>query len=642
MQKKKAGKLSLLGLSLGSLGVVYGDIGTSPLYAVSEILHHAGNSRNPDFILGVISTVFWALTTIVAIKYVTFVLRADFNGEGGVFALFGQLEKYKAKKVVGLLSIALVMAAGLLFGDGLITPAISVLSAVEGLKIAAPGLTSFVIPITIAILTGLFLIQSKGTHTVGKLFGPIIMVWFVAIGLLGLRQIINEPQILAAINPLYVAKFVSGTPLHELFLALGSVMLVVTGGEALFADMGHFGKMPIRISWFSVVYPMLSLAYFGQGAFLLSGQAIQGGNVFFSLVPEVLLLPMILLATFATIIASQALISGAFSLASQGVALGYLPRLKVLNTNKEHAGQIYVPAINWLLYAGCVALVITFGSSSKLAAAYGLAVAIDMVLTSLCIMVISRLKWRWNMALSIGLFGSFLLIELVFLAANSLKLFQGGYVPIEIAVIGFTIMSTWKWGRSHIKSAYESHERLTMGQILERKQNSTEQFPRSVLILAAKEAHGENVSASHQLNLFVDRYHTLPKHLITLSVVTKTVPVIAEKNRYKLTVFQNDKDKDESMISISAYFGFMERPDLKDVVKWIAENDELTPDDDMKDWIIYVSKERLLVGENAKRHHRIRTLLYRILARNSEPSFSAYGLDEDSRISMELVPVKID
>ena len=306
MQKKKAGKLSLLGLSLGSLGVVYGDIGTSPLYAVSEILHHAGNSRNPDFILGVISTVFWALTTIVAIKYVTFVLRADFNGEGGVFALFGQLEKYKAKKVVGLLSIALVMAAGLLFGDGLITPAISVLSAVEGLKIAAPGLTSFVIPITIAILTGLFLIQSKGTHTVGKLFGPIIMVWFVAIGLLGLRQIINEPQILAAINPLYVAKFVSGTPLHELFLALGSVMLVVTGGEALFADMGHFGKMPIRISWFSVVYPMLSLAYFGQGAFLLSGQAIQGGNVFFSLVPEVLLLPMILLATFA--ICSQTLL----------------------------------------------------------------------------------------------------------------------------------------------------------------------------------------------------------------------------------------------------------------------------------------------------------------------------------------------
>lgn len=637
---KTSKKVGLFGLSLGALGVVYGDIGTSPLYAVNEILLHAGGNRSAEFVLGAISTVFWALTIIVSLKYVLLVLRADNDGEGGVFSLFAQLQKYK-KPIIGLLTTALVLAAGLLFGDGLITPAISVLSAVEGLKVAAPGLEPFVIPITLAILTGLFSIQSKGTGVVGKLFGPIILIWFVAIGLLGLRQILIEPGVLAALNPYHVFNFFRITPIHEVFLTLGSVMLVVTGGEALFADMGHFGKKPIRISWFTVVYPMLILAYLGQGAFLLSSQEVVGQNVFFSMVPEVILIPMVVLATFATIIASQALISGAFSLTSQGIALGYLPKLKIINTSSDHQGQIYVPAINWLLYFGCVVLVITFGSSSKLAAAYGLAVAIDMVLTSLCMIVLSRLQWKWPKVAAIGLFGSILLIEITFLAANSLKFLQGGYVPIEIAVVGFVIMSTWRWGRNHIVSAYESHEKRTIKEIIELKKQQKTEFPRSVLLLTAKSAHDKRRIAPYQLNLFVDRYYVLPKHLIILTVETTTSPVVSEKDRYKITVFENDIKNDSSMIAITVKFGFMEAPDLEKTVEWIGENKELIPNDDMKDWLIYVSKERLLIDKKEQRRHKFRYTLFKLIARNSEPTFSAYGLGEDSRISMELVPVKI-
>ncbi|MBP6880301.1 KUP/HAK/KT family potassium transporter [Candidatus Saccharibacteria bacterium] len=637
---KTSKKIGLFGLSLGALGVVYGDIGTSPLYAVNEILLHANGNRSTEFVLGAISTVFWALTIIVSLKYVLLVLRADNDGEGGVFSLFAQLRKYK-KPVIGFLTTALVLAAGLLFGDGLITPAISVLSAVEGLKVAAPGLEPFVIPITLAILTGLFAIQSKGTSVVGKLFGPIILVWFISIGLLGFRQIMIEPGVLAALNPYHVFNFFRITPIHEIFLTLGSVMLVVTGGEALFADMGHFGKKPIRISWFSVVYPMLILAYLGQGAFLLSSQKVVGQNVFFSMVPEVILIPMVILATFATIIASQALISGAFSLTSQGIALGYLPKLKIINTSSDHQGQIYVPAINWLLYFGCIVLVITFGSSSKLAAAYGLAVAIDMVLTSLCMIVLSNLQWKWPKIASAGVFGSILLIEITFLAANSLKFLQGGYVPIEIAVVGFAIMSTWRWGRKHIAAAGESNESRTMQEILDLKKKGKTSFPRSVLMLTAKEAHESNQLAPHLLNMFVDRYHILPDHLIILTVAQLEEPYIEEDDRYKITIFENDEATNSSMISITANFGYMETPNLERTVQWISENKDLTSNDDMKDWLIYVSKERLIIDDGERRHHKIRYSLFKLLARNAEPTFSAYGLGEDSRISMELVPVKI-
>ena len=637
---KTSKKIGLFGLSLGALGVVYGDIGTSPLYAVNEILLHANGNRSTEFVLGAISTGFWALTIIVSLKYVLLVLRADNDGEGGVFSLFAQLRKYK-KPVIGFLTTALVLAAGLLFGDGLITPAISVLSAVEGLKVAAPGLEPFVIPITLAILTGLFAIQSKGTSVVGKLFGPIILVWFISIGLLGFRQIMIEPGVLAALNPYHVFNFFRITPIHEIFLTLGSVMLVVTGGEALFADMGHFGKKPIRISWFSVVYPMLILAYLGQGAFLLSSQKVVGQNVFFSMVPEVILIPMVILATFATIIASQALISGAFSLTSQGIALGYLPKLKIINTSSDHQGQIYVPAINWLLYFGCIVLVITFGSSSKLAAAYGLAVAIDMVLTSLCMIVLSNLQWKWPKIASAGVFGSILLIEITFLAANSLKFLQGGYVPIEIAVVGFAIMSTWRWGRKHIAAAGESNESRTMQEILDLKKKGKTSFPRSVLMLTAKEAHESNQLAPHLLNMFVDRYHILPDHLIILTVAQLEEPYIEEDDRYKITIFENDEATNSSMISITANFGYMETPNLERTVQWISENKDLTSNDDMKDWLIYVSKERLIIDDGERRHHKIRYSLFKLLARNAEPTFSAYGLGEDSRISMELVPVKI-
>jgi KUP system potassium uptake protein len=641
MKDGTAKKGGMLGLALGALGVVYGDIGTSPLYAINEIFHHAGKNISTSFVLGMISTVFWSLTLIVAFKYVSLVLRADYDGEGGVFALFGHLNKMN-KKGVGVITIALILAAGLLFGDGLITPAISVLSAVEGLKVAAPSLGQYVIPITIAILTALFAIQSKGTHVVGKLFGPIILVWFVAIGLLGVRQIVSHPEIIGALNPVHIIFFMTHTKISELMLILGSVMLVVTGGEALFADMGHFGKKPIRISWFSVVYPMLVLSYLGQGAFLLSGQKIISDNIFFSMVPSPILLPMILLATMATIIASQALISGVFSLTNQGISRGYMPKLKIVNTNHEHEGQIYVPAINWLLYIGCVALVVAFGSSSKLAAAYGLAVAIDMVLTSVCMVYIAKFKWKWSIIASFGLFGILALIESMFLAANSLKFFQGGFVPISIALVGFMIMTTWKWGRQQVLQAYNNSEGLTIKEIIEMKHDTTNSFPRSLMVLSAKGIDSEDDKAPYQLQLFIDRYHYLPKHLIILTIDRVNKSYVKQSSRYEVKEFDSDFSDGTSFFAVKAKFGFMETPDLQEVVQWIADNQEITPDDDMSEWIFSVAKERLIISDSSFAHHKIRYALFKFLTRNSEPTYSAFGLGEDARISMELVPVKVE
>jgi len=434
-------------LTLGALGVVFGDIGTSPLYAFREAFHVANLPVTRDAVLGVLSLIFWALVLVVTIKYLIFVMRADNGGEGGILALTSLIisgSKTSRSRFV-LIGIGLFGTA-LLYGDGMITPAISVLSAVEGLEVAVPSLGPWILTIACVIIVVLFMNQHRGTSTLGALFGPIMVLWFSVLALLGVRQIIHEPGVLAAINPLEALSFVIGEPRFA-FLALGGVFLVVTGSEALYADMGHFGTRPIRIGWFGLVFPALVINYFGQGALLLQEpEAIE--NPFYLLAPEWAVLPLVVLATMATVIASQALISGAYSLTSQAIKLGYLPRQQVDHTSPRQFGQIYVPTINWILMIAAIGLVVGFGSSSNLAAAYGVGVATDMVITSLLLFVVMRDRWTWNKSVAVGLTMVFLIVDLTFFGANITKVPAGGWFPLVIGVVGFVLMATWKKGRA--------------------------------------------------------------------------------------------------------------------------------------------------------------------------------------------------
>jgi KUP system potassium uptake protein len=584
--------------------------------------------------------VIWSLIIVVAFKYVFWVLKADNEGEGGVFALFALLRQHKNKIVLSV-SALLIIAAGLLFGDGIITPAISVLSAVEGLKVITPTLNPYVVPITIAILTGLFAIQSRGTHKIGKLFGPVILVWFFALAALGLREIISSPAILEAFNPLHAARAFTLFPAEKLLILLGSVMLVVTGGEALYADMGHFGALPIRLSWFTIVMPCLILNYLGQGAYLLQGKEVISDNLFYSLVPSSLLAPMVILASMATVIASQALISGAFSLTSQGIALGLLPRLKISHTHEHHEGQIYISFVNWSLFVGCVLLVIGFGSSAALASAYGLAVSGVMVVTTLSMILIAQKLWNWSKIASLALFVPLLAFDSIFLTANSLKFLEGGYVPLTIGLVLFVVMSTWRWGRRYWSKTLMSHSTMTMGQILKLKQKQKHAFERSLLVLSNESVVKLTDKAPPLLELFIKRYASLPDHVISLTIKQVKRPFVDLADRYDIKEFENDHKKGSSLLSITANFGFLEQPDVEKVIADIANNKDLTPNDDMKNWIIYVARERFI-----GRHHggikKLRSIIYTALVNNASPAYDYYGLGEDSRLNAELVPVTFE
>jgi KUP system potassium uptake protein len=436
-------------LALGALGVVYGDIGTSPLYAFRESFRpEYGIPVNHDNILGVLSLIFWALTLIISIKYLVFVLRADNQGEGGILALTSLVRPERGappRSQRWVLIMLGLFGTALLYGDGMITPALSVLSAVEGLQVATPVFQPFIVPITIGILVALFMFQSRGTERVGKVFGPATLVWFLAIAVLGASWVVRQPHVFIAINPQYGIRFFSHNGWQG-FLVLGSVFLVVTGGEALYADMGHFGRRPIRLAWFSFVFPALLLNYFGQGA-LLFERPETIVNPFYSMAPSWALYPLVILATSATVIASQALITGAFSLTMQAVQLGFLPRIAVRHTSEEEYGQIYVPAINWILMIACIALVVAFGSSSALASAYGVAVTTTMVITTVLLFSIERKKWHWPMVAAIAFTAFYLTIDLSFWGANLLKIPDGGWFPLAIGAIVFTLMTTWRQGR---------------------------------------------------------------------------------------------------------------------------------------------------------------------------------------------------
>ncbi len=444
----QSSKSSLAVLTLGAIGVVYGDIGTSVLYAVKEVFGSGHVPFTTDNIYGVLSIFFWTLTVIVSIKYVVLVLRADNNGEGGLIAMLAlasQAVKDKPQLRKWLLGIG-IFGTSLFYGDGVITPAISVLSAVEGLEVVSPAFKDWVIPLTLVVLLCLFAVQKRGTGGIGRFFGPITLLWFAVIATLGISHIVQHPEILQAISPHHALRFMWKNP-GTTFIILGAVVLCVTGAEALYADLGHFGKRPIRLAWFCVAMPALTLNYFGQGALLLARpEAVK--NPFFMMAPDWALLPLVVLATAATVIASQALITGAFSVTKQAIQLGYLPRLNVQHTSVRDTGQIYIPFVNWGLFVAIVLAVVTFRSSSALAAAYGIAVTLDMLITTILTFFVIRYGWRYPLALCIAATGCFFIVDLTFFASNMLKLFHGGWFPLAIGGIVFTLMMTWKQGRA--------------------------------------------------------------------------------------------------------------------------------------------------------------------------------------------------
>jgi KUP system potassium uptake protein len=629
---------SFAALTIGALGIVYGDIGTSPLYAMDQLFFgRAAGAQTPADVLGGVSLVIWTITLIVAIKYAIFVLRAQNDGEGGVFALYGLLHGHKKRSTTFLLW-SLMLGAGLLFGDG-ITPAISVLSAVEGLQVATPSLSSTVMPITIGLLTALFAIQFKGTSGIGIIFGPVLMIWFFVIAILGVWQIDHHPEVLAAFNPIYGLKYLRHAGLFDTLLILSALMLVVTGGEAMYADVGHFGARPIRASWFAVVYPALLLNYLGQGAYLLTGAPIAGGKLFYSLVPPSLLYPMVLLATVATIIASQALISGAFSLGSQAIRLGLLPRLDLLHTHQAHAGQVYVPFINWSLFVGCILLVLTFGSSSALAAAYGLAVSGVMAITSFAMFPIARYYWHWGAARTGLVWVPMAVVNASFLVASSLKFLEGGFVPISVGIAVFLVMTTWRWGRKATFAAYSAKSTMTMAELVRLHRDCKVFMERNAVVMAATTLRLQTDRAPAIMQMLWERHGILPRNLILVEVTHPKVPYIRD-DRYHVTVFDRDKNRG-SIIGVEVSFGFMEEPNVERLLEEMARHKEIDLPTDRRQWIVHVSQENLLPVQRMRMLRRLRFRLFLFLRLVSQPAYYYYGLGDEVQLSVEVIPVRV-
>jgi KUP system potassium uptake protein len=559
-----AGPLALL--ALGALGVVYGDIGTSPLYALKECFHpHLGLEPGARDVLGVLSLFFWSLTLVIVGKYLSFIMRADNHGEGGILALLALLRGRRGGSLLAALGI---FGAALLYGDGVITPAISVLSAIEGLQVATPVFEPWVVPLTVAILAGLFIVQRRGTADVGAIFGPATLVWFVSIALIGLPWIATTPGVLAAVNPLRAADFFRHHDRHAFFV-LGSVVLCVTGGEALYADMGHFGRRPIRVAWYTVVFPALLTSYFAQGALLLQRCGAGGDaagcraaleNPFYGIVPAALLYPMVGVAAVATVVASQALISGAFSLTQQAVQLGYVPRVQIHHTSARAEGQIYVPFVNWTLMVTCIAVVLAAGTSSRLAAAYGIAVTGTMSITSVLFYSVARERWGWS-RLGAGLLtGAFLMVDLAFFGANVVKFSQGGWFPIVAGVAVFTLMWTWKDGGRWRAEAF-AKQRVRFEDFLLGLKVDPPVRVRGTAIFMTQDPEGTPPALLHHLK----HNQVLHEQVIILTFQTVNVPEVPPSERVEVIQLGH------GFWRLIGRWGFMETPNVPQVLRLAAE-----------------------------------------------------------------------
>ena len=593
-------KQALPAITVAAIGVVFGDIGTSPLYALKEIFNgHHPIPVTPENILGVLSLVFWAIIVLVTIKYVAIIMRADNRGEGGSLALLALVtERAKNPRLAWIVTLLGIFAAALFYGDSMITPAISVLSAVEGLEIITPDLKPYVIPITLGILTGLFFIQKHGTGAVGKLFGPVMVAWFAILAVLGLLQIASNPAVLLALNPLFAIVFIAEHP-SLAFLALGSVVLAVTGGEALYTDMGHFGRFPIRLAWFGFVMPALVINYFGQGALLLvDPEAI--ASPFFHLAPDWALIPMVGLATAATVIASQAVISGAFSVARQSIQMGLLPRMQIIHTSGMEEGQIYVPFTNWSLYLAVVALVIGFQNSSNLAAAYGIAVTGTMLIDTILVAFVMVLMWKWNRLLVALIAGSLLVVDIAFFAANAIKIPQGGWFPLAMGIVSFTVLTTWRRGRRMVSDEM-AKQSIPMDDFLESIDDVHRIYGTAIFMTSAKD--GVPPALLHNLK----HNQVLHERVVLVTVQTMQTPHVNDMER----IFLHDMKKGFKRLIIR--YGFMESPDVPGALEQCGRFGESF---DMMDTTFYLSRETI-VPSMSRGMLPIRARLFAIMSKNA-------------------------
>ncbi len=594
-------KQSLPAVTLAAIGVVYGDIGTSPLYTFKECFSpHIGLPPTQQVVYGFLSLIFWALILVVSVKYLAFVLRADNRGEGGILTLMSLAGRNTYAGTTTVLLVLGLIGGGFFYGEVVITPAMSVLSALEGLSVATPALSPYILPVAIAVLTGLFFIQKHGTGSMGKLFGPIMLVWFVSLGVLGAISVFKHPQVLAALNPHWAIQFFL-TYKTVAFFSLGSVVLAITGVEALYADMGHFGKFPIQLAWFTVALPALLLNYFGQGALILSDPAAIA-NPFFMLAPEWLVFPMVILSTMATVIASQAVISGVFSLTRQAVRLGYLPGMNILHTSEVEAGQIYIPFVNWMLFIAVLIVVLTFRESTNLAAAYGIAVTGTMVITTILVCTVAHYNWDWPRRMVKIILITLLLIDVPLFLANVVKFFAGGWLPVMLGALMFIVMATWKW------------ERFLLLRQLSRMSMPLESFVTMVEKEAPQKVPGTAIYLSrtqqgipHALLHNLNHNHVLHERIVLMTFRTQDVPYVDPDQHIEI------KSLSPNVWRISATYGFHETPDVYEVfrrcaMKGMAFNLNTTS--------FFLSRETLLPSHRSILA-RLRAALFIWLSKNS-------------------------
>ncbi|GJE27218.1 potassium transporter Kup [Methylobacterium organophilum] len=605
---------AVVATALGALGIVYGDIGTSPLYALKETVRAAGagEALSREAVLGSVSLILWSLVLIVALKYAILILRADNRGEGGIVAMLALLGARHARpgSRQALLLVVGLVGAALLYGDGAITPAISVLSAVEGLKVDAPALAPFVVPITLVILIGLFSVQRKGTGFIGRIFGPVMLVWFAVIGAIGLLGIAADPAILQALNPLHALGYLVKAGPGTAFAMLGAAFLAVTGGEAMYADLGHFGRLPIRLAWFTIVLPALALNYLGQGALLLADPAA-ADNPFFQLAPAWIHYPLVAFATLATVIASQAIISGAFSLTQQAIQLGFFPRLRITHTASHEEGQIYVPIVNWLLALATLGAVLAFRSSDALAGAYGIAVSLLMVITTVLATLVA-LHWGFNPALVLATNGAFLLVDLTFFGANSLKLLEGGWFPLVLAAGVAFLMLTWRRGMQLVEAA-RREIRMPEADFLARiEAKHLPTVPGTAAFLTAAE---EGVPLP--LMSFVRHVHAIYERVLIVTIRSEDVPYVPAGERARVV------PSTDRMSRVILSFGFMEKPQVPEGIRCAAEAGLLPGID--PDAISYcIGRETVIASDARPGMTGWREEIFALMQRNAEETASYF------------------
>jgi KUP system potassium uptake protein len=607
--------------ALGALGVVYGDIGTSPLYALKETAKAAsgGEALSEAAVIGSVSMILWSLILVVSLKYAILILRADNRGEGGIVAMLALLGARHAPRRSwrSMLLIIGLIGAALLYGDGAITPAISVLSAIEGVKVDAPQLAPFVVPLTVLILIALFSVQPNGTGFIGRIFGPVMVLWFLALAILGIKGILLAPQVLAGLNPLAAFEYVlsRGIPegLHVGFLMLGAAFLTVTGGEAMYADLGHFGRWPIRIAWFAIVLPSLALNYFGQGALLITNPSAID-NPFYQLAPDWAHYPLVLFATLATIIASQAIISGAYSLTQQAMQLDFLPRMQVKHTASSSIGQIYMPTVNWLLAIATIAAVIAFGSSDALAGAYGIAVSLLMAITTLLAALVA-LQWGYNPIAVFAVNGFFLAIDLVFFAANALKFFEGGWFPLLLAFLMAFIMLTWRRGQillEKVRAGMRSPEEKLLQKLIT---HPPIRLPGTAIFLSSSR-NGVPLPLSN----FLRHNHALHERVFLLTVEFTETPHVPKEKRVELIPLV------DGITRIIVHYGFTERPNVPDAIALAIRQGKLGTDLKLYEFSYYIGRETVIPAARQGRMPRWRETLFAFIQRNSERSATYFGI----------------